>query len=120
MTALQAETNIDKRRHPRYAVEYRGSLLDNGINTQSVILNISAAGCRGMSEGLVRQDALLRLVIDVPRFSAPIQVDRAIIRWSRDNEFGVEFVGISFDDQRRLQELLLAIKAAQPSQDPSH
>jgi hypothetical protein len=120
MTALQAETNIDKRRHPRYAVEYRGSLLDNGINTQSVILNISAAGCRGMSEGLVRQDALLRLVIDVPRFSAPIQVDRAIVRWSRANAFGLEFVGISYEDQQRLHLLIFAIKAAQPSENPSH
>jgi hypothetical protein len=120
MTALQAETNMDKRRHPRYAVEYRGSLLDNGINSQSVILNISAAGCRGMSEGLIRQDALLRLVIDVPRFSAPIQVDRAIVRWSTANAFGLEFVGISANDQDRLQVLISAMKAAQPSENPSH
>jgi hypothetical protein len=118
--ALQAETNMDKRRHPRYAVEYRGSLLGNGINSQSVILNLSTAGCRGSSEGFIRQDALVRVVIDVPRFSAPIQVDRAIVRWSRGNAFGLEFVGISSNDHNRLQVLISAMKAAQPSENPSH
>ena len=87
---------MDKRRHPRYAVEYAGSFLGNGINGQGRILDLSTAGCRGLSEGVIRRDALLRVVIDVPRLLAPIQVDRAIIRWSNGNEFGLEFVGISF------------------------
>jgi PilZ domain-containing protein len=105
---------MDKRRHPRYAVEYAGSFWGNGMNNQGRILNISTSGCRGSSEGVIRRDALLRVLIDVPRFLAPIQVDPAIICWSSRNEFGLEFVGISFDDQQRLHELLLAIKAAQP------
>ncbi len=106
---------MDKRRHLRYAVEYPGSFLGNGINSQGMILNLSASGCRGSSEGVIRRDALLRVLIDVPRLLAPIQVDRAIIRWSSGNEFGLEFVGLSFDDQQRLQGVLLAIKAAQLS-----
>jgi hypothetical protein len=110
---------MDKRRHPRYAVEYAGSFLGSGINSQGMILNLSAAGCRGSGEGSFRPEALLRVRIDVPRFF-PIQIDRAIVRWSRANEFGLEFVGISFDDQERLQGLILAIKAAQPFGNPSH
>ena len=110
---------MDKRRHPRYAVEYAGSFLGNGINSQGMILNLSASGCRGSSEGVIRRDALLQVVIDVPRFLAPIQVDRAIVRWSGGNEFGLEFVGISYDDQQRLQGLILAIKTAQPARNPS-
>jgi hypothetical protein len=106
---------MDKRRHPRYAVEYAGSFWGNGINSQGRILSLSTAGCRGLGEGAIRRDALLRVLIDVPRFLAPIQVDRAIIRWSSGNELGLEFVGLSFDDQQRLHGLLLAIKAAQPS-----
>ena len=106
---------MDKRRHPRYAVEYAGSFLGNGINSQGMILNLSTSGCRGSSEGVIRQDALLRVLIDVTPLLAPIQVDRAIIRWSSGNEFGLEFVGLSFDDQQRLQGLISVIKAAQPS-----
>jgi len=68
---------------------------------------------------MIRQDALLRVVIDVPRLLAPIQVDRAIIRWSSGKEFGLEFVGISFDDQQRLHGLILAMNAAQHSPNPS-
>ena len=89
--------------------------MGNGINSKGLILNLSTSGCRGSSEAMIRQDALLRVVIDVPPLLAPIQVDRAIIRWSRGNEFGLEFVGISFEDQQRLHGLVLAIKAAQPS-----
>jgi hypothetical protein len=54
------------------------------------------------------------VVIDVPRFLTPIQVDRALVRWSSGNEFGLEFVGMSFDEKQRLEELILIIKAAQP------
>ncbi len=61
---------------------------------------------------MIRRDALLRVVIDVPRYLSPIHVDRAIVRWSSGNEFGLEFVGISFEEQERLQRLILAIKAA--------
>ena len=106
---------MDKRRHPRYPVDYPGSFLGNGLDSPGVILNVSTAGCRGSSKGLIRQDALLRVVIDVPRFLAPIQVDRALVRWSSGNDFGLEFVGMSFDDKQRLEGLILTIKAAQPS-----
>jgi hypothetical protein len=104
-----------KRRHPRYAVEYAGSFLGNGINSQGMILNLSTAGCRGSCEGLIHQDALVRVQIAVSPLLAPIQVDRAIVRWSSGHEFGLEFVGLSFDEQQRLQGVILTIKAAQPS-----
>ena len=67
---------------------------------------------------MIRQDALLRVLIDIPPLLASIQVYRAIVRWSGGNEFGLEFVGISFDDQQRLQALIFAIKAAQPARNP--
>jgi PilZ domain len=97
---------MDKRRYPRYAVEYTASFLGNGINSPGIVFNLSTAGCRGSSEGLIRRDALLRVLIDVPRLSAPIHVDRAVVRWSSGNEFGLEFTGIPSDDEQRLQDLM--------------
>lgn len=64
---------------------------------------------------LIRQEAFLRVVIDVPRYLAPIQIDRAIVRWSIGNAFGLEFVGMSFDEKQRLEMLILTMKVAQPS-----
>jgi hypothetical protein len=55
------------------------------------------------------------VVIDVPRYLAPIQIDRAIVRWSIGNAFGLEFVGMSFDEKQRLEMLILTMKVAQPS-----
>jgi len=55
------------------------------------------------------------VMIDVPRYLAPIQIDRAIVRWSIGNSFGLEFVGMSFDEKQRLEMLILTMKVAQPS-----
>src|SRR5690348_4423024 len=104
-----------ERRHTRYVVKYAGSFQGNGINGQAVILNLSTAGCRLSCEGLIHSGALVRVLIDVPRFLAPLQFDRALVRWSNGHEIGLEFVGLSFEDQQRLHGLILAIKAAQPS-----
>ena len=41
--------------------------------------------------------------------------DRPIVRWSIGNAFGLEFVGMSFDEKQRLEGLILVIQAAQPS-----
>jgi hypothetical protein len=46
------------------AVDYPGSFLGNGLNSPGVILNLSTAGCRGSSKGSIREDALLRVLID--------------------------------------------------------
>ena len=106
---------MDKRRHPRYPVDYPGSFLGNGLNSPGVILNLSTAGCRCSCQGLIRQEAFLRVVIDVPRYLVPIQIDRAIVRWSIGNAFGLEFVGMSFAEKQRLEMLILTMKVAQSS-----
>jgi hypothetical protein len=39
---------------------------------------------------------------------SPITIESAAVRWSESGEFGVEFLGLSEIDQRRLQRLLEA------------
>ncbi|HLZ35894.1 MAG TPA: hypothetical protein VKP13_17965 [Nitrospira sp.] len=52
------------------------------------------------------------MLIDVPRFDHPLHVPLAVIRWSSGQEFGMEFIQMEPDDQKRLRELIQAIKTA--------
>ena len=97
---------MDQRKHARYPVEYAGSFLGDGITASGVILNLSVAGCRAHSECTITGGDLLRVLIDIPRYQAPLQVELAMVRWSNGQEFGMEFLGAPFDDQRRLRELI--------------
>jgi PilZ domain-containing protein len=104
---------LDQRKHARYLVEYAGSFLGEGITTTGVIINLSLAGCRVYSERTIGRGELLRMLIDVPRYKTPLQVDLAMVRWSNGQEFGMEFLGVPLDYQQRLHELILATEARQ-------
>ena len=103
---------MDQRKHARHPVEYAGSFLGEGIAASGVILNLSVAGCRARSEHTIASGELLRVLIDVPRYQAPLQVELAMVRWSNGQEFGMEFLGAPSGDQQRLRELIRAAETA--------
>ena len=110
---------LRNRIHPRYPVEYTAAFLGEGLTASGVILNLSSGGCRVRSGGTLREGALLRLLIDVPRYQTLLEVNQARVQWSKGNEFGLKFSGSSAEeDHRLLNELILAAQAAQsPRQD---
>ena len=71
-----------------------------------VILNLSEGGCRAHSERTMSRGQLLRVLVDVPRYKTPLQVQLAMVRWSNGPEFGMEFLGAPADDQKRLRDLI--------------
>jgi hypothetical protein len=75
-------------------------------------VNLSVAGCRSRSEGIIKLGALLQVLIDVPRYQIPLQVSLAMVRWSNGQEFGMDFLASSPDDQQRLYDLIQSTKAA--------
>lgn len=103
---------MDQRKHARYPVEYAGSFLGDGITATGVILNLSVAGCRAHSERTIGRGELLRVLIDVPRYETPLQMELAMVRWSNGQEFGLEFFGVPSDDQQRLREVVRVTEAA--------
>ena len=47
-----------------------------------VILNLSITGCRARSERTINSGELLWVLIEVPRYQAPLRVELAMVRWS--------------------------------------
>jgi hypothetical protein len=70
---------LDHRKHIRHAVEYTGSFLGEGLTASGLILNLSEAGCRSRSEGIIKLGALLQVLIDLPRYQTPLQVSLAMV-----------------------------------------
>jgi hypothetical protein len=84
------------------------------LNGSGVMLELSVAGGRARSAVPLKTDYHLRLWIDVPRYETTLRIALAAVRWTKGEEFGLEFLKVEQEDRRRLLDLLRAIKATQP------
>lgn len=103
---------MEHRKYDRYPVEYVASFSGDSFSAQGIILDLSVIGCRACGVFAVKKDDYASVLIDVPRYERPLHVSLAVIRWSNGREFGMEFIQMEPDDQKRLRELIQAIKAA--------
>ena len=81
------------------------------MRAPGVILDLSPSGCRVRSDSPSGIGECLRVLIDVPRYQTPLHVTRAVVRWSKGQEFGMEFVQMELDDEQRLNQLMRQIAA---------
>ena len=103
---------MDQRKYPRYHVEYVGSFSGERINAPGVVVDLSTAGGRARSATEFTKGEFLGVLIDIPRYEHPLHVPLAVVRWSHGQEFGMEFIQMEPDDQRRLRELVEHINSA--------
>ena len=54
----------------------------------------------------------MEVLINLPLYEHPLHVPLAVIRWSKGQEFGMEFIQMEPDDQQRLRELIRQTQAA--------
>lgn len=102
---------MEQRKHYRAHVEYAASFSGPSLRGQGIILNLSVVGCRARSSFVVNKNDALGVLINVPRFQHPLYISHAIVRWSHEQEFGVEFIQMELVDQQRLCDLIRALKA---------
>jgi len=99
---------LEQRKHDRIRVDYLASFSAERFRAQGIILDLSVAGCRARSDSAiaVKKDDWLGVLIDVPRFESPLYVNRAMVRWVKAQEFGMEFIQTEMVDQQRLREVV--------------
>jgi PilZ domain len=111
---------MQPRCHPRVNVELSASIQsDTGAST-GVLLDLSATGCRLQSDMTVEAGTYLALQVDLPRHRMPLAVDVSIVRWSKDGQFGVEFLRYGLGMRQRLTDLVQAQPVTTPSETPAH
>ncbi len=101
---------LDHRYRMRYAVEYR---IEDGLMA-GTLLDMSKHGWRVMGEQPVSMGTVLSLRVCLPGQSRPLIIDQAIVRWTSDNEFGVELTSLSPDAAARFSDFLTAHLPTEP------
>lgn len=94
------------RNSPRKHVRYSASVqTDNGM-ADGTPFDISATGCRMQSKIPLMPGSYLALHIDTPDLESPLAVEVSIVRWHKDNQFGIEFLRYAEAHRERISELI--------------
>jgi hypothetical protein len=94
---------MERRKCPRFPVMlpavFSGERAGGGM-----VLDVSLEGCRIRSAAPMHKGDYVRMRIDL--IGETLTGDLAVVRWSREEEFGVELIRIESDQQDRLREFL--------------
>ena len=100
------EPQVELRTYERYPVRYKSLFSGDGTQIdEGFVLDLSLGGCRILSEQPPPQGSCLELHIR-PDHHAPVYVPRAVVKWTQEAIFGVEFVELSEPDGLTLKRLL--------------
>ena len=106
---------MERRKHMRVRVEYVISMVGERARGQGVVQDLSITGCRARSVAGMNAGDSVGLLIDVPRYDNPLHVDIAVVRWAKEQEFGMEFLSIAPDNQQRLHEVIRTSNTNSPA-----
>ena len=68
-------------------------------------MNLSPKGCKVESEATVKVSEAMSLIILLPD-KTPTTVDLALVRWVKDDAFGLEFISMGANEASRIFEYL--------------
>jgi len=98
---------MDNRKDARFPVQFHSSFSSANIVSGSGVLgDLSIRGCRVFSKAQVKPGTEMELRIEVLTEELQIQVKKAVVRWSRDSNFGLEFINLSGDEWARLRDVV--------------
>lgn len=119
---------MEQRRNPRFHVQFRSSFSSiTLVGGQGILVDLSVRGCCIESPTEVQPGTSLEIRISVIGQEHPICIQGALVRWSRDGQFGLEFEVISPLEWTNLQQVVKEIemepyersKQAAEGHDPS-
>ncbi|MEO6545737.1 MAG: response regulator [Nitrospiraceae bacterium] len=106
-----------RRAHPRFPVFLPVSFGDGVIAQNGTVVDISHEGGKIRCTGVVPQMKYFQLEIRLDNPHETLVVDLAVMRWSRNGEFGFEFIRMEPDHQARLRHTIRSYEEALPRQD---
>ena len=103
------------RKHPRVRVLApfpcslaRVGLLRKGAVEQSlgIVYDVSAKGARVMTEAVITPGDRIAMRLRLPNQGASMVIETATVRWGKEHTYGVEFEGLSPNDNTHLQTFM--------------
>jgi hypothetical protein len=88
---------------------------DNGA-AEGTLFDLSATGCRMQSNIALTPGSYLALHFETPETESLLAVEVSIVRWHKDNQFGIEFLRYAQGDRERVTDLVEGREPAVVSQ----
>ncbi|MEQ1796132.1 MAG: PilZ domain-containing protein [Nitrospira sp.] len=111
MQPLAAQTKRDRqkaelRQQARYRVEFPANCTGDYAATGTVY-NLGLGGCKIMGSVRITVEigAIVKLALHPPDMSS-IHVYAATVRWTMEDDFGVDFLGMQESERDRLAQLI--------------
>jgi hypothetical protein len=102
---------MEQRKNIRFHVQFRSSFSSIAmVGGEGSLVDLSLRGCRIESPAEVQPGASLELWIVAIEHEPPIQIQAAIVRWSRGQQFGLEFEVIASTEWAHLQDIVKQIE----------
>jgi hypothetical protein len=107
---VTSEPPGEKRQHRRFPVQFRSSFSSvNIVGGEGALADLSVRGCRIESRIAVKPGTELQLKVHLPNESAPLGISVAVVRWSRGETFGVEFMDMKDEEWKRLGRFIKSV-----------
>ena len=101
---------MELRRSPRFPVHCPIVFYRNDTRREGTMINVSMSGCGVESATRLQRGNYVVLRIHLPDQAPPIQV-LAVVRWTREQRFRVEFLDLRPEDQERLRRFIETLTA---------
>lgn len=106
------------RTSPRKHVRYSASVqTDNGAG-EGTVFDLSATGCRMQSNAALTPGSYLALHFETPHTESPLAVEVSVVRWHKDNQFGIEFLRYAEGVREQVIDLVEGREAPVVSDQP--
>ena len=101
---------MERRKRPRFPVQFTLNFLGHLTAGVGSTNNLSTEGCMAESESIVHQGSPLELRLHLPDDDSPVEVNLAVVQWSKGQKFGLEFVRLQPEEEARLRCFVSALE----------
>lgn len=103
----------DRRKFTRFTVEFEGSFSSSKtLGGYGIVRELCQRGCRVASDTAVPERVELEATIHLDVGHDPVQIELAVVRWSKGNEFGLEFIVAESETSARLGQFLAGLSTS--------
>ena len=71
-----------------------------------VVYDVSMKGARVLSEAPIKPGDQVKVTLQLPKQLEPLAVERATVRWAKDQTFGLEFMHLTFTGALHLKRFI--------------
>lgn len=96
----------EARKYPRFPVTLPASFSDGVGVLVGTVMDISREGCRIRSADAVPSEKYFAVEIELEELSERLSINLAVMRWTRQGEFGVEFIRMEPESQALLRRII--------------